>query len=634
MGDSVLKNARLFLLLLIFGSGGLIACDSDTINPSTLCQWLDAEGVAKQSECKENQGCCAQGCTLLSIDTQNCGKCGITCEADEVCRNAACIDRDKEIPAGDAIICNGVEVVPSKIGMFDCTRCMAGRADCNDNLTDGCEADLQALNMKTCSDCRPNYGNCNDDPSDGCELNLLDDALNCGACDAACGDSESCYRGSCVTKCMGDEAFCLAENGVLQCRDLKNDPSNCGGCDRQCESFDGTSVACQNGTCVYTCDAGQNCSSVDLEPICTQLQTDAKNCGACGHQCQTAKTLNVNSATCSDGSCELQCQKNFGDCDNDPTNGCEQSLRFDAKHCGACNNTCAAPNVCIEGSCCQKQCNGKTCGSDGCGGLCGECPTGQDCNALGNACIPIIDNFGCSDGSREGYLDIVTYDKIAACGGAWNVPGIHHNEGPNCGRAAGNTGTNRMGTGCNVEDLCAEGWHVCLGKNDLKSRTTLGCGNIMEGIDPSILRFFLTRTSSTGNHKCAPDTVGQPIDENDIFGCGNIGHSLVDTAPPVPELCNPLTRGSNNDCLSLIDNGVNVWDCSSSDPAKNDGWHEAANVTKTDPDRGGGVLCCKDQCQTDKQCPGNTVCEFHVCVECRDNSQCSGGKTCLGYVCK
>src|ERR1043166_4724932 len=73
-------------------------------------------------------------------------------------------------------------------------------------------------------------------------------------------------------------------------------------------------------------------------------------------------------------------------------------------------------------------------------------------------------DVGCSDGTREALASFAT---IAACAGAWSVQGVIEDVAPACARAAGNTGTNVAGTGCNVADLCAEGWHVCHGKDDV-----------------------------------------------------------------------------------------------------------------------------------------------------------------------
>lgn len=226
---------------------------------------------------------------------------------------------------------------------------------------------------------------------------------------------------------------------------------------------------------------------------------------------------------------------------------------------------------------------------------------------------------GCADGTREGFLHVNQYPLLAACTGAWDIPGIHHPEGPACGREAGNDGLNTLGQGCNVEDLCAAGWHVCLGKTDVLMRNETGCDGIMTGaVSPA---FFLARTSSTGAFNCAPDAIGEPVSENDLFGCGDLGcKATVDT-------CAPLTQASHDLCKTLKNmpgcsctwnaDGTDVkcspssggcgwckpldywnlytgvthpdaWDCGT------DTSNEAVNVIKSQPDQQGGVLCCQD----------------------------------------
>ena len=59
---------------------------------------------------------------------------------------------------------------------------------------------------------------------------------------------------------------------------------------------------------------------------------------------------------------------------------------------------------------------------------------------------------GCSDGTREGFVGA---PGIAACEGAWSLPGILANAQPKCGRAGGNQGTKPDGTGCGADDLCS-----------------------------------------------------------------------------------------------------------------------------------------------------------------------------------
>lgn len=47
------------------------------------------------------------------------------------------------------------------------------------------------------------------------------------------------------------------------------------------------------------------------------------------------------------------------------------------------------------------------------------------------------------------------------CQGNWNQPGVDAGKAPTCSRAAGNSGTNKTGTGCSASDLCAPGYAIC-----------------------------------------------------------------------------------------------------------------------------------------------------------------------------
>lgn len=240
---------------------------------------------------------------------------------------------------------------------------------------------------------------------------------------------------------------------------------------------------------------------------------------------------------------------------------------------------------------------------------------------------PLI--IGCSDGTREGFLDYNKFPKIAACGGAWSVPGAH-NTTPACNRQAGNSGVLSAGTGCNVTDLCATGWHVCYGKVDVLSRNALGCLNIMDGAKSPA--FFLARSSSTGAFDCSQDSTkfGGPGTSDDLFGCGNLGCAMVQgtcltggancdplkdcTGCPAGQsclnastctgsVCYPLTTASHDLCKGLRnDKGCgdwcnhlgkyptlkNTWSCGTN------GSNEANAIVKDNPNEQGGVLCCKD----------------------------------------
>ena len=219
-----------------------------------------------------------------------------------------------------------------------------------------------------------------------------------------------------------------------------------------------------------------------------------------------------------------------------------------------------------------------------------------------------IGDAGCSDGTREGFTDVGTYPDIAGCSGGWSVPGIDlFDPGtapacpsvptfntliPACGRQAGNDSTNPNGVGCDVADLCSQGWHVCTGAREVEDRSSTGCDGATESNDPPL--FFATRQSGTGCGTCAtgtslggdcdsPDSCAAgcaetPLTSNDFFGCGNLGGTGL-------AACGPFDRFSGNLCSGL---GA-PWSCTDD----GSGSCEAYVVTKSSA-LAGGVLCCRD----------------------------------------
>lgn len=176
---------------------------------------------------------------------------------------------------------------------------------------------------------------------------------------------------------------------------------------------------------------------------------------------------------------------------------------------------------------------------------------------------PAPDN-GCADGEREAFVDEVAYPDIAACSGGWMVPGLHFNV-TYCDRDGGDDGPLPAGQGCSVEDLCSEGWHVCMDRQDVMASGVDDCNDEAYGG-----AFFATRQSSMGGHFCTATGV------DDIFGCGDIGWSMLND-------CAPLNRDSQNLCNELPE----PWSCDISST------QEAEFVVKEGPEFG-GVLCCRD----------------------------------------
>jgi hypothetical protein len=245
---------------------------------------------------------------------------------------------------------------------------------------------------------------------------------------------------------------------------------------------------------------------------------------------------------------------------------------------GVCSNgVCAAP------TCSDTVKNGGESDID-CGGpTCAKCDLGKDCNGnadcTSNQCVGgkcVADN-GCADGQREGYVGAA---NIAACSGGWTVAGVTSvaSQSPQCNHNAGDDSANPLGTGCSVMDLCQVGWHVCANSAEVVAKSGgLNCNggfsNPSNNSDTAL--FFTTRQSGPGSGQCGNGN-------NDLFGCGTLGDAPFNQAS-----CGVLNRFSNNLCNSLNTSSGTPWACG------NDGFQEAANVTKIAATRG-GVLCCRD----------------------------------------
>lgn len=131
------------------GTGGSSAGGASNGGSSTggASNGGSSNGGAGGGDCLDGTADCngdpADGCeTILQIDVNNCGACGVVCEG-------------------------GAGVPPT---------CAVGK----------CKLD-----------CPLGAGDCNMNPNDGCEANLLEDSQNCGACGLACMGSP-CIEGACA----------------------------------------------------------------------------------------------------------------------------------------------------------------------------------------------------------------------------------------------------------------------------------------------------------------------------------------------------------------------------------------------------------------------------------------------------
>lgn len=178
-------------------------------------------------------------CLNLGTDIINCGGCGNACPSRP---NA-----------------------PARCSGGSCTLvCHTGYLNCDGNLTNGCETTpaTDALNCGACGrvcpsypntspsmcvagtcsfGCGAGYANCDGNITNGCEVSTTTDPTNCGACGRACGAGQTCTGGTCTCTISGRPACGGA------CPNYFTDVNNCGACGNVCETGQG----CCNGGCFW-----------------------------------------------------------------------------------------------------------------------------------------------------------------------------------------------------------------------------------------------------------------------------------------------------------------------------------------------------------------------------------------------
>jgi hypothetical protein len=250
-----------------------------------------------------------------------------------------------------------------------------------------------------------------------------------------CPVHETCVSGAC--QCISGWVPC--DGGV--CTEIQSDPANCGACGVACPS----GASCLGGTCQCTAVA---CPGPDGGEVCSDLTTDDANCGQCDSPCSANEQ-------CVGALC--QCPSGYTICPLEDGGAVCTDLGTDPNNCGQCaalcdggNCTCDVPSqICSPGLGCI--CSGTltSCGPNGtdcvdtnsdlqnCGGCDQPCPTGSctggicDCNAAPyTKCGSVCTNLS-SDVNNCG---VCNNDCTAAAVGG-NLTGVSCQNG-NCACAA------------------------------------------------------------------------------------------------------------------------------------------------------------------------------------------------------
>lgn len=322
--------------------------------------------------------------------------------------------------------CNLANAAADCANSGDCgiQSCNPGFSDCNSSTSDGCEVNT-ASDPKNCgscgndcfsntsasnwdcasgnckvSNCPVGKADCNQDSSDGCEVSVTSDPVNCAFCGNDCSSTvqhatPSCTNGKCgILKCNPGWADCDGDpsNGCEQ--DIASDPSHCSGCNVSCNNIDGT-PACVSGNCAISCNSGRGNCDGNLANGCETNLGTTTNCGSCGVKCGT----NHASPSCLNGQCSLLCESGYANCNGDASDGCEVLTAGDNNNCGSCGLSCTASVVHAIGVCMAGMCSYTgACASgwgDCDGGKSNGCETSLTLNSNCGSC-----NFKCGGGKQ------------------------------------------------------------------------------------------------------------------------------------------------------------------------------------------------------------------------------------------
>ena len=214
--------------------------------------------------------------------------------------------------------------------------------------------------------------------------------------------------------------------GFHPCADVQTDPKNCGACGHDCTRLPGvdpTLVGCVAGVCDLrgACLAGHADCSGGYADGCETDLTLASHCGGCTVECGGDQPL-----------CARDVSGNYfctGTCPGSAPTQCGSSCvdpLHDAANCGGCNHVCTAPSnasgVCDNGVC------GSVCnlGFHDCGGTCVD---ETSVNSCGNSCTPCPAPpanaeatcdplFGCGSQCLPGFVT----DAFGSCVAAMSTP--------------------------------------------------------------------------------------------------------------------------------------------------------------------------------------------------------------------
>ncbi len=397
------------------------SCKIDVDCPNTqICEkgsCKDAGCLLAQSVCTGGQVCWEQSCKTNPCD-------GVSCKADEFCRQGSCVAACSGVSCQDSEICVDGGCKADVCAAVKCsagTVCVAGQCEPN-----------RCIAGRSCKHGRLCFQNaCLDDPCLGVQCPLSTQRCYLGQCldppacvlDHECEGQALCVKGRCIPPQCGPSQPCKTGELCMDGACVSNAcfTPNCsnekvcrgGECKASCAGvFCKPKEFCQNGACVADPCADVTCSDGE---VCLEGTCEKNRCSSHLKPCKQGRLctpLRCKENPCLESPCPAGqlCDPQTGSCranlsckvDSD----CPEPAVCVGGYCsspGCYVQTCENQSLCRGGRCSANPCATATCGDDAychpdgtCRPLC-NCPEGQRCGANGCEVDPCA-GIECSGG--------------------------------------------------------------------------------------------------------------------------------------------------------------------------------------------------------------------------------------------
>ncbi|MBI5495331.1 MAG: hypothetical protein HY904_09890 [Deltaproteobacteria bacterium] len=479
------------------GCGGGMVCNAQ--GQCDVCVPDCAGKICGSDGCSTMCGNCPSQYDTCSADQTTCIACVPACSGKQ-CGDNGC--------GGTCGTCGSTEICTAAQQCVVCTPDCTGK-QCGD---DGCGGSCGTCTSGTCSVsgvcdsryCRdiPALGCCDGTERLSCSYQLID-VEDCAATGGMCGLSANsfgvagCFSAAEVTSSAPCPAPCTPNCTNKNCGD--------DGCNNVCG----------------VCGAGQLCNAAQQCEACVPA-CSGRVCGYdfCGGSCGTC--TGAGEVCTPDGQCVVEERT----CANVPVGGCCEGGIYKQcddgpmaqLRCSDFGDVCGSnwfggfagcwPQSQYEGPkpcACIPKCTGKECGPDGCGGVCGTCHAGQDCDENAQcvypACPDLPDERCCtgevlSGCSQRGALPVDCKSRNQYCGwdsdqgvyGCVDSPNLTDPAGalrncpgaptctPSCtGRTCGSDGCGGSCGTCPTDRTCDFTTGTCVGETMCSSLPPGGC---------------------------------------------------------------------------------------------------------------------------------------------------------------